>query len=184
MFVQIIQKRDLPQKEAREIVQVWTNVFGDGKKIDKNKKVTFKKKELFFIVRGKNNHMLAIGCLKSVKIKFLEKVYPIKGVGGIVSLVQGKGYGKALMQKIREFLKQENLMGIGFCTRKNNPFYQKCNVFVEDDLIHRFVHKDGNGNLHYNQDGDDDVLYFNDKYSLIQKIITSPKTKAYIPFWW
>ena len=75
-------------------------------------------------------------------------------------------------------------MGIGFCTRKNNPFYKKCNFLVENDLINRFTYKDNNGNLNYNPDGNDDVLYFNDKYSLFQKLISSPKAKVYIPFWW
>lgn len=184
MIVQIIKEKDLPQEEAINIVQIWTNAFGDGKKIDENKKIKFKKEELFFIIRDQKNEILAVGCLKSVNIKFLKKVYQIKGIGGIVSLIQGKGYGKILMQEIRKYLEKKNFMGIGFCTRKNNPFYKKCNFFVEDDLIHRFVYKNDNGDLHHNPDGDDDVLYFNDKYSLIQQIISSPKAKVYIPFWW
>lgn len=184
MFVQIIKEKDLPQKESRDVIQIWTNTFGNGKKIDENKKIIFKNDELFFIGRDKKNEILAVGCLKSVNIKFLKKVYQIKGIGGIVSLVQGKGYGRILMQEIRKYLKQKELIGIGFCTRENNPFYKKCDFLVENDLIHRFVHKNNNGDLHNNPDRDDDVLYFNDKYSLIQKIISSPKAKVYIPFWW
>ena len=75
-------------------------------------------------------------------------------------------------------------MGIGFCLRKNTLFYEKCNFFVEKDLINKFIYKDASGNSHLNPDEDDDVIYFNDKYSLIQNIVSSPKAKIFIPFWW
>ncbi|MCK4923101.1 MAG: hypothetical protein KAS71_18765, partial [Bacteroidales bacterium] len=76
MFVQIIKGKDLSQKEARNILQIWSDTFGDGKIIDGNKNIIFKKEELFFIARDESNEMSSVGCLKSVDIEFSKKLYP------------------------------------------------------------------------------------------------------------
>lgn len=184
LSVQIINGHDVSQQETRRIMQIWENAFGKGEIIDKNKKLEFQKEEVLFITRKKNKEILSVGSLKAVDIIFSNKHYSIKGIGGVVSTIERKGYGKIVMQEIRKYLKQKNLMGIGFCTRKNNPFYKKCNFIIEKNLTSNFIKKTSSEKFKNNPSGDDDVLYFNDKYSLIQEIISSPKTKIYVPFWW
>ncbi len=181
LTIQIIKGEDLPYEEARNIMKMWAKIFHE--KLDL-KNIEFIDNEIFFILRKKDNSIVALGSLRSVKIKFLEKIYPISGIQGVFSLQKGKGHGTIITEQMKHYLKKHNLMGIGLCVKEVTPFYKKCNFLIKKGFIKRFAQKDKKGNFVPNYYGHDDIVYINDKYHLIDKITAHPRAKAYIPFWW
>ena len=183
MNIEIIEGKKLPQEDALAIMQILANTFGDGRKIDPEKKILFKNQELYFILRN-NNEIVTVGCLKSLILKFCGEDFPIKGISGVVSIFPGKGYGKILMDEMRHYLKKKDFMAIGFCTRKNIPFYRKCNFSVKENMTEKFILRDKEGSPQENPDKARDLLFFNDKYSLIPRLASDPEATVTIPFWW
>src|SRR5690606_23615015 len=51
----------------------------------------------FFLAKD-GKYLLSFGTLRTVSIYIDEKPYDIWGLQAVISVIQGKGYGKALMQ--------------------------------------------------------------------------------------
>lgn len=182
MLVETIQGRNLPYQEIKNIFQIWSNTFGNGT-IKKDKKIEFTD-EVVFLIRDKNSTILALGCLHQIHTNFLWKPYIIQWIGGIVSTVKGNWYGKFLMTEIRKYISKNNLTAIGFCSKHNTPFYEKCGFLIEKWGITRFVTKDDMWKIHYTTDTVDDVLYFDGKDHLMKNALLHPKAKVYVPRFW
>ena len=140
--------------------------------------------DLFFILRNAKKKILAIGCLKDIRLKFLGEIYNIKGVRGIVSLVERKGYGKKIMHVIKKTVK--NNTAVGFCARKNSSFYRKCGFKIAKNGIARFVYRRKRKIRNGEEDYDSDVLYLNGKDNFIKEFLKNKKqdVKIYKPHWW
>ena len=182
MFVETIQGKNLSYQEIKNIFQIWANTFGDGT-IKKDKKIQFTD-EVIFLIRDKNTNILALGCLHQIYANFLWKPYIIQWIGGIVSVVKGKWYGKIIMTEIRTYVCKNKLTAIGFCSKHNTPFYEKCDFLIKKWGITRFVTKDAEWNIHYTTDTVDDVLYLDAKDCLMKNVFLHPKAKVYVPRFW
>ncbi|MFH1770504.1 MAG: GNAT family N-acetyltransferase [archaeon] len=177
--IKVIVERgnELSEKSMKETNDLWENVFSSPrttKAVNPSNIKTFIN-DTFFIVKDKNEKVLSAGRLRPVEINFLGKTYLIQGIADIASAVQGKGNGKALMTAMRNYLKEKNQLGLGFCKRKNSLFYKKCGYEIAPDSVKRFVYKHPEKKLH-----DVDVLFFNDN-GFMKAVLENPKETVFIP---
>ena len=149
----------------------------------RNNRINFKKEKrnTFFFVKD-NSKIVAFGMLKPITIDYQNKKYNILGIGNILSIEKGGGYGSLVMGEILEYLKKKGKTGLGFCGRKNLKFYEKCGFKTKKRLGLRFALKDAKTGEIRGEDPDDvgDGLYYEGKDKLISKML---KTKA-IGYYW
>lgn len=94
------------------------------------------------------------------RFKIDEQVFNVHEFVGFVSIVQGKGYGKELITRVRETLKKQGSECIGFCFKRNRGFYEKCGVRVLEDYAKYFMEPaDADGSMQVSVD--DDVVDIN-----------------------
>lgn len=98
-------------------------------------------KTLFFIVKEEGK-VVSFGMLMPVNIRYEGKTYHIKGIGGIISIKKGKGYGKMLVSSMVDYLKNTKQTGIGFCGQSVTPFYKKAGMKVKKGFIGKFFYID------------------------------------------
>jgi len=143
-------------------------------------------KDIFFILKM-NKKIVSFGELRPREINYLGKKYNIWGLSNIVSLKKGKGYGKLLMRHILNYLRKKRKVGIGFCERKNDEFYEKCGLIVEKNLSKRFYFKPKNkaeeDYLRYFWKKDCDVIYFDENKQIMPRIL-STNSKVLIKMVW
>ena len=178
--VEIKKGNDLSVQLMKEINKIFQKAFPGNEPVNiKNQKLF--SKDIFFIVRDSKQKLLSIGRLRPVRIVFLKKVYNIQGIADIVSVIERKGHGRVLMSLIYEHLISNKQTGIGFCNRKNSPFYHKCGFKITKNLEERFLYKNPKGKIIKNKGGEHLVLYLTGKDKFIEKVLANPKEKVLIP---
>jgi GNAT superfamily N-acetyltransferase len=177
MNVEINKGGEFSLKEMKEIDRIFQNAFPGNERVRMGNKKSFLK-DIFFIVRV-NGKILSVGRLRPVRITFLKKNYDIQGIADVVSVVRGKGYGKILMEDMRDYLVRNGKTGIGFCERRNSVFYRKCGFKIARDLVRMFVYKNSEGQIIKNKE-DDDVIYLDGKDRFMERVIRS-KENVLIP---
>ena len=137
--------------------------------------------EVFFILYGSEKEILSSGRLRPINgVSFLGKLYNIQGISDIVSVIERKGYGKAIMHAIHKYLNRRKQTGVGFCTRDVTPFYPKCGFKVVEDLTERFIHKNTKGKI-IRDEVHIDVLYLSGNDGFMEKLLKHPKKTVLIP---
>jgi len=177
MKTTIKKGKELSEKDFDFIVKTNIKNFNDCKDYEKELK-TLKKEDMnsyFFFLKEKNK-IVSFGLLRKIKINYLKKYYNIFGISNIVSVIKKKGYGKILINKMRDFSLQRNKTAIGFCGEHNIKFYQKAGINVKRNLKNRFFYnygskKENKGHMQ------DPVIYWEGKNKFITKIM---KTKSLI----
>lgn len=135
---------------------------------------------LFFLVRD-DNKLVSFGTLRYIKVYVHNKEIDIMGIQAVISIVQGKGYGKILMQEMIKYADQNHLTLVGFCEHKNAEFYIKSGLEVFENKNLNFVYIKENGQ-EYTEEGD--VIYYSTKDSVIkQTLLGNNKIQHYIPHW-
>jgi hypothetical protein len=172
IFVKVKRGKEISAKEIGKLKRIWKDAFGGS--------IGIISQEFVFVVYNSKGKILSTGRLLPVKIKFLNKIYKIYGIGEIVSVIERKGYGKILMNVIYRYLINRKLTGVGFCNRKNTIFYQKCGFRIAKNLVKRFIYKNPEGKL-IRDIGDDDVFYHSGEDSFIEMVLSYPKKKVLIP---
>lgn len=176
--IRIARGKILTLKTIKEIDKIWKKEFDD--ELDLKKPYKFAKDIFFLIYRDK---ILSVGRLIPIEISFLDKNYSILGIADIASVEKGKGYGKVLMTTIRKYLKQKRKTGLGFCSKKNTPFYRKCRFEVAESLAKRFLYINSKKKLIKDPD-DEDVLYLDEEDKFMKKVLSSrKKVITPVPLW-
>lgn len=88
---------------------------------------------------------LSIGALRPVVVSFMEKDWDVLGLSGIVSLEREKGYGKDLLDAVKDYLDPIGATSVGFCEPNNAPFYTKCGFETDATIAKNFVYIDAEG---------------------------------------
>lgn len=135
---------------------------------------------LFFLVRH-DNKLVSFGTLRPIKVYIDKQEIGIMGIQAVISIVQGKGYGKHLMQEMVKYADKNNQILVGFCEHKNAEFYLKSGleVFVGHNLNFISVNTDGE---EYTEEGD--VIYYSGKDSTVKEaILQNKRITHYIPHW-
>jgi GNAT superfamily N-acetyltransferase len=116
---------------------------------------------MFFFLK-KDHEIKAFGMLKPVTLNYSSIEYPIMGIGNIMALEKGKGYGKLLMEHIKNYLKKHNLVGLGNAYKTNLEFYKKCGFTFIPGFVDRLVYVDKN-NKEHREDRTDYCMFILDK---------------------
>jgi hypothetical protein len=179
--VEIRKGKDLSIRAMKQINAIWQKAFPGNEPVEPRNKKLFSK-DTFFIVRDSKGMILSVGRLRPVKLTFLKKVYYVQGIADIVSVLTRRGYGKVLMHAMQEYLDKTKRTGVGFCIRKNSPFYHKGGFRTAKNLARRFLYKNPEGQIIKGKGTDDvDVIYLSGKDKFIEKVLADSKEKVLIP---
>ena len=178
--IEIKKGKELSKKEIDIMEKARIKEYGENTK-------DFKKYELdsiFFFVKD-DGQIVSFGMLKPITISYLNRIYKILGIGNILSIKKGGGYGRELINFMIDYLRKKGKTGLGFCGKDNSKFYEKCGLKVKKDLALRFRYRyatveEEKRELEEGGDG----IYFEGKDGFIKKIL-STKSLAYmgVPFW-
>lgn len=138
-----------------------------GKKYLRNYKNGFENNSKIFLIKEKKE-ILAFGILEPLIMKQKNIEYKILGIGDIITIKRNFGYGKILVCKMLNYAKKKNVLG--FCARKNLPFYKKCGMKTKKNSMEKFrcVNKQ-TGKLSKKKNGD--LIFYEPKEKLISKML-------------
>ena len=105
---------------------------------ENNKDFRNNEQESTFFFIEQDAQVKAFGMLKPVTITIQDVNYDILGIGNIIAVQKGAGYGKTLMTEIKTYLQQHDKTGLGFCWPTVRQFYRQCGYEVFDGLSDRF----------------------------------------------
>ena len=143
-----------------------------------------KKKTLFFLLK-EGERLLALGELIPIEpIKFNTETFFVLGIGGIVANEKRKGYGREIMNAIKDYLKAHDKTGVGSCGLHNKVFYEKCGLGVDVSSFKRFVFRE-KGKKIINT-ADDCVIYQDGSDRFMEKVLSTPDQEVLLerPFDW
>jgi hypothetical protein len=180
MKIEVKKNKNLLKKEKDLINKNRERHFGRGE--IKDFKKDYEQNTLWFFVK-ENNKIVALGGLRPIKIKYLRKNYNIRGFCSIIAIKKKRGYGKAVIQSMINYLKRYKKTGLGFCERKNAKFYEKSGLKIKKDLINRFVYLKPKAKKRIIDEGGDGI-YYEGRDKFISKVLsTNSKVIINVPHW-
>ncbi len=176
--LKIIKGRELSEDLITQLNDLWIKVYEeDYKKLQEKEGF---KDDLFFILY-QNDAIVSFGRFRPITFTVQNKEWSIQGIADIASVEKGKGWGKKLILKMKEWLEEHNEVGIGFCEPDISAFYEKCGFKIYPRLTGRFWYVDKwSGNL---ENYESDVLYYGSE-KLMNDILEHPEEKILIPYPW
>jgi hypothetical protein len=182
MITNIIDGKELSEQRIELMNKQRITEYGENNK-DFRK---YEQESTFFFVED-DMQVYAFGMLKPVTITLQDKHYDILGIGNIIAVQKGMGYGKTLMTAIKEYLQQHDKTGLGFCWPTVSQFYRQCGYEVFDDLSDRFRYsfaaRDGRKDRQEQGIGIG-VLYYASSDRLMDHITrTDDLIYVNVPFW-
>jgi hypothetical protein len=132
-------------------------------------------KDTFFIVKDKNK-FVSFGVLTPVSINYKGTKYNILGITEMISIVKKKGYGKAMVNAMKDYLTKKRKTGVGFCGHGVSSFYDKAGLKTKEKLARRFFYDYGGEKKNFRK-RDLDVVYWEGKDKFITKVL---KTKSLV----
>lgn len=137
MDIQRIRGKDLSPAIIQQMNQQRIHEYGKNTKNFRQ----YERESLFFFLRDGDHddgQIRAWGMLKPVTITYQGRIYNILGIGNIIAVDKGQGYGKQLMTAIKAYLHEHKTIGLGFCAPEVSPFYVRCGYHVVEGLAGRF----------------------------------------------
>ena len=132
----------------------------------------------FLLLEG--DVLLASGFLRRVSPVLLAKdAFSILNIGGLISNIKGRGYGREIVLAIRGHLATTGDTGLGFCFPRAQGFYEKCGLKVETSSTHRFVCIRGE-ERHKEQEGQY-IVYQDGKDQFMAKVLANPTVEVLVP---
>jgi hypothetical protein len=116
----------------------------------------FRKSE-FHLLTDLDSNMLSVARINfNFRVKIDETEYQIAELVGFVAVEILKGYGKILLDRVGDNLKNRNIEAIGFCKNKNSAFYESCGLKIFYNSV-RYLREMKEGNW-YTPTEDDDIF--------------------------
>lgn len=174
--MKIVKKKGwaLSKKEKNLMLNSRIKEYGENDKDFDNEE----KKSLFFFVKNKKE-IVAFGMLKPIKINYLNKNYKILGIGNILSIKKGMGYGKVLMDSIIKYLRRNKKTGIGFCSNNNTKFYEKSGLKVKKRFSKRFALENPTTKKRIFDSENCAMIYYEGKDNLLSKMFENKSVATY-----
>lgn len=139
---------------------------------------SFEHSEFHFLL-GADDQIMALGRINLDFILTISgKPYRFAEIVGLVSAEEGKGYGRLLVQLLRENTEQRCLEAIGFCLRELRSFYRKCSVRIMENKAKNIME---NNDSEWMPSEDDDILVFHlseERKTVLEML--SHEQKAYL----
>ena len=179
-------------KPGKDLTKLEVDLINKARSLEFNSKSLINPKpdnedweKKYFLLKDQNNKTLAFAMLLETEVEFKGKRYSLLGLANLIAINKGKGYGKILIYKMKNYIKKSGLTCIGFCNKKITGFYQKCGFGVIIDGCSKTLYKDTKGNFHSDRFGGGDLIYIEGEDSLIKQILDNPKEKLIIfrPHW-
>ncbi len=124
--LQIVKHADLMPNDLDEIIRIKSAVWPYSytqqiKWINDN----LKSGDYHCILRSEN---FPVAYMNLIEMNFLldTKLTVGIGIGNVCTVVRGKGYGKAIMKEVSNYLITTDQIGLLFCKEALIPFYEKC----------------------------------------------------------
>jgi hypothetical protein len=112
----------------------------------------------------------------------VNKVYNLFGISDVVSKQKGLGFGKLILQKMKEYSESTNKTLIGICERENSDFYMKSGFKVIPNHAELFLIPDMNGQkVSYKGD----LVYVERSDMFITHVVENKQAifdKVYLPY--
>ena len=183
MVYKVIVKNgnDLSFKERKEMHKIEHDTFDPTSKytpLDSDDKLN----DIYFILKYKRK-LLSFAILERVYVRFRAKKYMLAGIGDMISVVRGKGYGKQIMTAMRKYAKAKKWTVVGFCGRHNTEFYVNCAYKIAKNEVIRFIHKKKYGTLEKNT-WDKDVVYITGRNNFMKEFLAHKKDIVWVPYHW
>ncbi len=176
---EILTGKDLKQEDL-DLINEYRKIRLDRSSTWDHQNNNYFHDRIFFLVRD-NNKLVSFGTLRAIKVYIDNQEIDIMGIQAVISIIQGKGYGKVLMQEIIKYADQNQLILVGFCEHKNAEFYIKSGLEVFESKNLNFIFVKENGE-EYTEEGD--VIYYSVNDSTIKDaLISNKKVKHLIPHW-
>lgn len=136
------------------------------------------RENIFFLLKDDENNILSQGQLVPIRgVIFNGETFDIFGIGGIIANKKGEGYGRQIMNAIKDYLLTHDTSGVGFTGFSG--FYEKCGFGVNEEAIKRFVFmKDGEKIVNTESDR---VCYLDGSDHFMEKVINNPQELVYLP---
>jgi len=152
-----------------ELMNTWMKKEFGEKYIRDFKKLYPGESKCFFV--KDEDDIIAFGIMNPVVAEHLGKKHDFFGVGDIVTIRRGEGYGRIIMEAMIEHLKNNDKPGLGFCARKNTPFYKKIGMGTKEDFMKRFRYRDPKTGEPAPIENGDGIFY--DNHGFIKSIINT-----------
>lgn len=120
----------------------------------------------YFLVHHEDD-FVAFGRLHTVSVNSDGIPETILGIASIAALQKERGYGRILMQGMRDYIEESGQTAVGFCDPAISGFYEACGYSILRNGVQRFTYLDALGQAFPVQHPNDDVLYVNGGSSLI-----------------
>ncbi|MBS3094304.1 hypothetical protein J4474_01430 [Candidatus Pacearchaeota archaeon] len=175
--IERIKSKDLNKKDKKNLEDLRVREFGEESRKD------FKKdyeSDTLWVMIKKKDKIVSFGGIRPIKVKLNGKVYNIGGICSTISVIKKKGYGKIMINVMKDYSEKTGKTLIGFTGQ--TKFFGKCGFGTKKNFIKRFVWIKSNGEKVYDDDGDG--IYYEGKDKIISKMLKS-KSPAYIfvEFW-
>jgi len=177
LSVERIKSKDLNRKDKKDLEELRVKEFGKAE--EKDFKKDYEPNTLWIMIKKKGK-IVSFGGIRPIKVKYKGKSYNIGGICSTISVIKKKGYGKIMVNVMKDFSEKSGKTIIGFTGQ--TKFFAKCGMGTKKDFIRRFVWVKKNGERVLDPDGDG--VYYEGKDKLISKILKR-KGRVEIPveFW-
>jgi hypothetical protein len=175
--VERIKSKDLNKKDKKALEELRVKEFGE-----KNRK-DFKKDyepDTLWVMIKKKGKIFSFGGIRPIRVKYKGKFYYIGGICSTISVIKKKGYGKIMVNVMKDYSEKTGKTILGFTGK--TKFFAKCGFGTKKGFIKRFIWVKPNGEKVHDLDGDG--VYYEGKDKLISKMLKN-KSPAYIfvEFW-
>jgi len=125
----------------------------------------------FFHLRNQAGELLSLVQLLNIPpFEFNKEIFRLTGLGGMISNIKGKGFGRELIQGVIKYLDEKDLTTIGFCDDEVAEFYRESGLPIISGLTKKFVYYDKDGQRKVN-DKELNVMYKEGSDQFISKIL-------------
>ena len=175
--VERIKSKDLNKKDKKTLEELRVKEFGEENR--KDFKNDYEPDTLWVVIKKKNK-IVSFGGIRPIKVKYKGKFYHIGGICSTISVIKKKGYGKIMVNVMKDYSQETGKTILGFTGQ--TKFFSKCGFGTKKNFIRRFVWIKPNGEKIYDPDGDG--IYYEGKDKFISKVLkTKSPVYIFVEFW-
>ncbi|MBU1136411.1 MAG: GNAT family N-acetyltransferase [Nanoarchaeota archaeon] len=172
-----IKSKDLNRKDKKALEELRVKEFGEENRKD------FKKdyeSDTLWVVIKKKGKIVSFGGIRPIKVKYKGRIYHIGGICSTISVIKKKGYGKIMVNVMKDYSQETGKTILGFTGQ--TKFFSKCGFGTKKNFVRRFVWVKPNGEKVYDDDGDG--IYYEGRDKLISKILkTKSPAHIFVEYW-
>lgn len=131
----------------------------------------------------KEDSVLKAFCtIRDFEVYVNEVKHEILGLQLVSSVEKGKGYGKILMEAVKEYISKQDKTLIGFSEKHITLFYKKTGFNIYIDGSDKFVYVKDDGERY--KDGPGDAIFIGPKDSFMFEVVEKNlEVIHYVPHW-